>query len=329
MDRERYFLKNEQYYIREFEFTDGTIVEDAVVDYGSMGTPKYDENGNMINAILFCHSFFDDYSSIHDFDQIFGRDKLFNQKDYFIISITSLGFSHSFSPSVSGLKNDFPHYEMEDLVNFQRQFLNERFPEIKKIKGIFGYSFGGTIALGWAIHYPDDMEFVIHFASSHINSGFKYVFSKLSTNILETSIQQNQHDVYHKSMSQGLILLSQLHYLLSFPINYIYSLSPEEIDVSLENFREESLFRDIFDMKRANEFMLSLDLSSQLDQIKCRLLVIGVENNNLSVPIYDSIPIHEAVDGSEYILLDASDGYKEANSLYKIENEIREFVEKK
>ncbi len=327
MDKEKYFLKNEQYFIEKFEFNDGTIVEDAVVDYGSMGTPKYDENGNMINAILFCHGFFDDYSSIHDFNQIFGRDKLFNQEDYFIISITSLGFSNSFSPSVSELKNDFPSYEMEDLVNFQRQFLKEKFPEIKKIKGIFGYSFGGSIALGWAIHYPEDMEFVIHFASSHINSGFKYVFSKLSTNILETSIQ-NQEDVYHKSMSQALILLSQLHYLLSFPINYIYSLSPQEIDVSLENFRDEGLFRDIFDMKKANEFILSLDLTSQLNKIKCRLLVIGVKNNNLSVPEYDSIPIHEAVEGSEFILLDASNKSNEADSLYKIEDKIREFVEK-
>ena len=326
LDKERYFLKNEQYFFEKFEFKNGAVIENAVVDYGSMGTPKYDENGNLINAILFCHGFFDDYSSIHDFDQIFGRNKLFNQEDYFIISITSLGFSKSCSPSVSELKSKFPSYEMEDLVNFQRQFIKEKFPEIKKIKGIFGYSLGGSIALGWAIYYPDDMEFVIHFASTYINSGVKYCFLKFSNKLLDNAIQ-NQSEIYHKSMSEGLISLSQLFYIMSFSKDYVYSLTNEEIDFSFDAFLDEGLFLDIYDLKIATDFLLSFDLSSQLDKIKCKLLVIGIENNNYSVPKYDSIPIYEAVEGSEYILLDASNKSNEAESIYKIENDIRKFVE--
>lgn len=56
-------------------------------------------------------------------------------------------------------------------------------------------------------------------------------------------------------------------------------------------------------------------------------MVIGVENNAYSVPKYDSIPIYEAVAGSEFLLLDASNKNNEADSLYKIEDEIRNFVE--
>ncbi len=326
MLEEKYFLKNEQYIFEKFEFKSSLIFEDVIVDYGTMGTPKFDDEGNIVNALLFCHGFFKDYANIHDFNQIFGRDKLFNQDDYFIISITSLGIANSFSPSTSELNNDFPNYMIEDLVNFQRQFLNERFPEIKKIKGIFGYSFGGYIALGWSIYYPEDMEFVIHFASSFKGSAYKYIFSKFANRIIEAS-SYFQQEVYNPSMAKGLILLSQLHYLMSFSSDYVYSLSNEEIDFSLESFADESLFLDIHNIKFINDFMMTFDLSDQLDKIKCRLLVIGVENNAYSVPKYDSIPIYEAVAGSEFLLLDASNKNNEADSLYKIEDEIRNFVE--
>ena len=80
-------------------------------------------------------------------------------------------------------------------------------------------------------------------------------------------------------------------------------------------------------IKFANDFVMTFDLSNQLDKIKCRLLVIGVENNAYSIPKYDSIPIYETVDGSEFILLDALNKHNEADSLYKIEDEIRKFVE--
>ena len=326
MLEEKYFLKNEKYYLEKFEFKNGSIFEDVVVDYGTMGTPKFDEDDNITNAILFCHGVFSDYSNIHDFNQIFGRDKLFNQEDYFIISITSLGFANSFSPSVSELNKDFPNYEMEDLVNFQRQFLKEKFPQIKKIKGIFGYSFGGYIALGWSIYYPEDMGFVIHFASSYKGVGFKYIFSKFANRIIESSTFFHQN-TYGSSMAKGLILLSQLHYLMSFSSDYVYSLSTQEIDFSLETFADESLFLDMYNIKFVNDFMTTFDLSDQLDEIKCRLLVIGVKNNDYSIPKYDSIPIHESVEMSEFLLLDASNKNNESDSLYKIEDEIKKFVE--
>lgn len=326
MLEEKYFLKNEKHIFEKFEFKSGLIFEDVIVDYGTMGTPKFDDEGNMVNAILFCHGFFSDYTNIHEFEQIFGKNQLFNQEDYFIISITSLGIANSFSPSVTELNQEFPNYEIEDLVNFQRQFLKEKFPEINKIKGIFGYSFGGYIALGWSIYYPDDMDFVIHFASSYNGDGFKYIFSKFANRIVESSsfFQQN---VYTPSMAKGLILLSQLHYLMSFSSDYVYSLSTEELNFSLESFADESLFLDIYNIKFANDFILTFDLSNQLDKIKCRLLVIGVENNAYSIPKYDSIPIYETVGGSEFILLDALNKHNEADSLYKIEDEIRKFVE--
>ena len=55
MFEEKHFLKNNQHFLKEFQFKNGFVIENAKVDYGVVGTPKYDDEGNIINAILFCH----------------------------------------------------------------------------------------------------------------------------------------------------------------------------------------------------------------------------------------------------------------------------------
>lgn len=57
MLEEKYFLKNEQYIFEKFEFKSGLIFEDVIVDYGTMGTPKFDDEGNIVNALLFAMVF--------------------------------------------------------------------------------------------------------------------------------------------------------------------------------------------------------------------------------------------------------------------------------
>ena len=325
MYEEKYFLKHKQHFFNQFEFKNGVILENAKVDYGVVGTPKYDDEGNIINAVLFCHNFEGDFSSISDFRQFTDKNKVFDKDKYFFISITSLGFPGSCSPSVSGLNHNFPNYEIEDLINFQRCLIMEKFPNIKKLNGIIGYSLGGFIALGWSIYYPDDMDFVIILNSSFKSQGCRYAFANLANRIIEDSSQYFSN-IYDESISKTLIMISQLHYLMSFSIDYLNTLSPEEIDFSIDNFAENMLFVDIYDIKLGNDFLMSFNLEEDLDKIKCKLLVIAGDNTNYYVSKYDSVPICEAVEGSKYLQLDVYDHSNIVDHLYKIEEDVKEFI---
>lgn len=326
MNESIYFLRSEQHFLDKFEFKSGEIIENAKVEYGYVGTPKYDDDGNITNAILFCHNFQGDYSTISDFRHLTESKGIFDKKNYFFISITSLGFPESCAPSTTGLKRDFPDYEIEDLVNFQKRLLEEKFPNIKKLYGIIGYSLGGYVALGWAVFYPDDMDFIIHFKSSYKVQGFKYIYASLSNQIIESS-QQYETDIYDESMSQALILVSQLHYIMSFSKKHISSMSIDEINFSMETFTDRVLFYDIFDIKKCNDFMMETNLENDLDKIKCKVLIIGVNNNHYSIPEVDSIPIHKAVKNSEYVLLDVLDKPNDLDYIYKIEDDIKKFLD--
>lgn len=326
MDNEKNFLKYANHRFEEFRFSNGSVLKDVAVDYGVIGTPKYDGEGNIINAILYCHSFEGNYSSISDFHQLIGKDKLLNFEDYFFISVTSLGFPESCAPSTTGLNYDFPIYTIEDLINFKRQLLKEKFPEIKKIKGILGYYFGGYEALGWAALYPDEMEFVIHFCSSYKNSGYKYIFAKLANNIIESS-PYYYSDIYDESMSNVLISLSQIHYLSSFSENFFNKMSIDELELAMENFTDSGLFYDVYDIKIRNDFLMTYNLEDKLDNIKCRLLIVSSDNNNYYTPEYDSIPLNNLVEGSKLIFLDIGDEPDELEYIYIIEDEIKEFLD--
>lgn len=325
MFNEKYFLKNNQYFLEKFQFKNGFVIENAKVDYGVVGTPKYDDDGNIINAILFGHHFDGNYSTISNINH--ATEEVYVLKDeYFFISVTSLGMPESCSPSTSGLNNNFPDYEIEDLVNFQRQFLNEKFPNIKKLKAIVGYSLGGFIALGWSIFYPDEMDCIIQLDSSFKSQGYKYVYANLANRIIDQS-SEYLDDMYNESISKMLIFISQIRYLMSFPMDYLNSISNEEIDLSIDTFAEDSLFLDIYDMLYFNSFLMSFNLESELDRIKCKLLIISLNRTNYFVPEFDAIPLHNRVKDSIYLSFDLSIASDNSENLHNMVLEIKKFVD--
>ena len=113
-----------KYTFDKFEFVNGKVLENVVVDYILKGTPCYDEDGNVTNAIVFCHNYEGNASSLADFSQLTSEGNPFDFNDYFFISISSIGVPDSCSPSTTGLRYNFPEYNFLDRVNFKRNFIS-------------------------------------------------------------------------------------------------------------------------------------------------------------------------------------------------------------
>lgn len=294
-----------KYVMEEFEFEYGRILNDVEVEYTTRGTPKYDEDGNIINAVIYCHRFNGNYASIDDFYQLIGDHSISSDYNFFYISITSLGYPESCSPSASNLKYNFPQYSIKDRVNFKRKFLAEKF-NITKVLGVLGVGAGGYEVYTWACEYPDEMDFIIIASSSFKTNGYRYIASKVLDAMIDSS-DAYYDDVYSESLSRVMVSINRLIYSQYFSKKVFQNLSRDEIDVLMDDFVDEGLFVDIYDFKFRNDAVLYYDVEDKLENIKAKTLIISALDDIYFNPEFDVYPLKDKIENLEIYTFDGQD----------------------
>lgn len=295
MENQRVYPESGSHVMDSFEFESGRVLENVNVDYVTRGIPKYDEDGNIVNAIIYSSTIIGGrailpkyHNSIKKFD--------FDVDEYFFITILSLGTPGSCSPSSTGLKSDFPKYTIKDCVNFKRQFLAEKF-NIKKIFGIIGEGIGGFGVFQWACDYPDEMNFIIILNSPYKIYGYFYATLKSLESLLDSS-----DDLYENNYSSSLSLLSvtvlRVMFMSYFPRNIIENLNNDELDALMDDYVDASLFMDIHDFKSRNDCILSYDVEDKLHNIKAKSLILGTKGYLFYYPEKDLLPLENLIKGS-------------------------------
>lgn len=308
-----------------FEFESGSVLENVDVEYMAKGTPKFDDEGNMTNVILYCHRFNGSYSSLDDIFRLTAKGKPFDFEKYYFISITSLGFPNSCCPSTTDLKHNFPKYTIKDRVNFKRQFLKERF-NIENVHGVIGRGMGGYEAYTWACDYPDEMDFIICSSTAFKTNGYRYVVSKCMESIIESS-DDFYSDIYSDSLSRMMVSINKLLYSNYFSKQVFHNMTNDEIDVLMDDFVDDGLFVDIYDFKLRNDAVLEYDVEDKLKNIKAKALIISSKNDMYYSPKFDVMPIEELIENSKIILLEPSEDYATYEDYPTIEDELNNFLD--
>ncbi|WP_299525027.1 alpha/beta fold hydrolase [uncultured Methanobrevibacter sp.] len=325
MDLDDYFIsKREEYIMDSFEFQNGEVLNDVVVEYMTFGTPKYDENGIINNAIIYCHGSLGNYASVNKLCPLTYAGGPFDKNEFFIISLSELGAPGSCSPSTTKLNNSFPRYTVEDMVNFQNKFLKDKF-DIFHVKGIIGNSMGGFVALMCATLYPEYADFIISGVSGCKVAGRNYILSKLVDEIIVTDEDYNSGK-NTKSLLRTLRLATQAVYSFGISKEALHKIPNNQLDVEFDEFGDEGLFDNIFDVKYCNDATLDYDIEDKLDKIKSKVLIVGINQDQYFPPNLDAIPMHSLIKDSELIIYDSDLGHIGFRELDKIENELIEFM---
>lgn len=256
-----------------FKFESGRVLENVNVSYETSGIPKYDDEGNIINAIVYFPNLYGGNSILAQAHDLIKKND-FSTDEYFFIRIYSLGVPESCSPSSTGLKYDFPGYTFKDRVNFKKQFLDEKF-NIKNVMGLIGEGLGGFEVFTWACEYPEDMEFIIILNSSFKTYSNRYVFVKCVESIIESS-DDFYSDEYSSSFSMLSVAIFRLLFAGYFPEKVLENLSNDEIDAFMDEYVEDGLFMDIHDFKSRNDCILKYNVEDKLHEIKAKSLILGI-----------------------------------------------------
>ncbi len=279
-----------------FKFESGRVLENVNVSYETSGIPKYDDEGNIINAIVYFPNLYGGNSILAQAHDLI-KNNDFSTDEYFFIRIYSLGVPESCSPSSTGLKYDFPGYTFKDRVNFKKQFLDEKF-NIKNVLGLIGEGLGGFEVFTWACEYPEDMEFIIIFNSSFKTYSNRYVFVKCVESIIESS-DDFYSDEYSSSFSMLSVAIFRLLFAGYFPEKVLENLSNDEIDAFMDEYVEDGLFMDIHDFKSRNDCILKYNVEDKLHEIKAKSLILGIGGYLFFNPEKDIVPLGNIIENSK------------------------------
>ena len=308
-----------------FEFENGEMIDDAVVEYMTFGTPKYDENGAITNAILYCSGSLGTFAGINKILPLTEKNDAFDADKYFFISMSALGAPGSCSPSTTDLKNNFPRYSLVDVVNFQKQFLAEKFA-IKHVLGLIGNSMGGFIGLTQAISYPEFQDFIICGVSSYKVAGHDYILSKFVDEIITSDPDYAKGEMTY-SLIRTLRLANLAEFNFGLSKEALRAMPKEELAAEFETFGNEMLEIDIYDLKYCNESCMNFDVEDDLDKITSDVLIISCKQDPHFPPELDGVPMSEMIENSRLIVMDSELGHLCFNELETISDELKEFMD--
>ena len=324
MDLDDYFIsKRKEYVMGSFEFQNGEVLNNVVVEYMTFGTPKYDDNGCINNAVIYCHGSLGNYTSANKLCPLSYVGGPFDRNEFFFISLSELGAPGSCSPSTTKLNNRFPKYTVEDMVNFQNKFLKDKFG-INHVKGIIGNSMGGFVALTCGVLYPDYADFIISGVSGFKVAGRNYILSKLVDEIISTDEDYDSGNT--QLLVRTLRLATQAVYSFGISKEALHKIPNNQLDIEFDEFGDEGLLDNVYDVKYCNAATLDYNLEGDLDKIKSKVLIIGINQDQYFPPNLDAIPMHELIKNSELIIYDSDLGHIGFRELEKIEKELSEFM---
>lgn len=317
-------IEAKYYILDEFEFLCGRKLEAQKVEYLTLGTPVYDDEGYITNAVVYFHGTSGNYASIKRISSLIGKDMAFDTDKLFFVSLSTLGTAGSSSPSVSGLHSDYPEYGILDMVNFNRKFLKDAL-NIVHPRGLIGNSMGGFEAICWAAVYPDTIDFLISLVSSYRVGGQNYILAKVMNDIIESDPDFNNRDV-KSDLNRSLMLSSKAMYSFGLSRQFYMDQPIDQINKYMDEFAQEDAQEDVLDAYYRNIATLNYDLTSIVGDITADTLIIAIYEDQYFPPELDAIPMHALIENSKLVCYNSYLGHVGSSQLYKISDEVESFM---
>jgi homoserine O-acetyltransferase/O-succinyltransferase len=154
------------YVAKDFRFADGEVLPELRLHYRTLGTPRRDAQGQVLNAVLILHGTGGtggQFIRPEFAGELFGADGVLDASRYYLILPDGIGHGRSSKPS-DGLRAGFPRYGYEDMVRAQHLLLAEGL-NVNHLRLVMGTSMGGMQTWLWGQRYPGFMDALMPLAS--------------------------------------------------------------------------------------------------------------------------------------------------------------------
>ena len=270
--------------VKNFTFHDGETMPEVKLHYVTWGTPRKNAAGEVTNAVLLIHGTGGQGLNFagepgERMNPFLGDGGPVDTKIFYVIAPDTIGSGHSSKPS-DGLRQKFPHYNLEDAVALEK-LLVESFG-VHHLALVSGISLGGRMTWQWVVQYPDFMDAAVPMiASPKPNAGRRGMIDFLVEAIVRND--PNFNDGNYTTNPKGAALAYSMYGMW---LNGAAGLQEDHPTRELS----EKAIDDSEWAPDANDFIYQVrmndgfDAWSQLGKVRAPMLLINLAGD-LMVPI--------------------------------------------
>ena len=152
--------------IANYAFSDGQTLPSLKLHYLTLGTPRRDASGAIVNAVLLLHGTTgtaEAFLKPRFLQSLYGPGEPLDTDKFFLVIPDGIGAGGSSKPS-DGLHAHFPKYGYVDQVRTQHALLEQL--GVKRLKLVLGTSMGGMQTFLWAETYPQGADAFVPIAAT-------------------------------------------------------------------------------------------------------------------------------------------------------------------
>jgi homoserine O-acetyltransferase len=158
-------IRESNFNLHDVRLNDGEVMEQLRLHYTTLGEPRRDASGRIVNAVMLLHG---TTGTGKNFliptlaDNLFAPGKPLDARHYFIVLPDGIGAGGSSKPS-DGLAARFPHYGYIDQVEMQYRLAREGLG-LAHLHLVLGTSMGCMQAWLWGERHPDATDLLVPIA---------------------------------------------------------------------------------------------------------------------------------------------------------------------
>jgi len=298
--------REDDFAVKNYAFKSGESLPEVKIHYRSLGTPKKDASGAIVNGVLLLQGNTGtgaNWLRPSLAEELFKPGQPLDASQYFIIMPDALGRGGSSKPS-DGLRGKFPHYRYHDMVDLQHRLVADGLG-IKHLRLVLGSSLGCMHSWMWAEQYPDMMDGVVGLSCQPIEISGRNRISR------KGAAETIRHDPDYKD---GNYDTPPSHWIYSAAASSVFTESPRVIqeqaptraaaDALYEKRLENLQKRDANDALYAIESIEDYSPEADLDKITAKAMLINDSEDFADPPTLGTVErAMQKIKNGRYVLI--------------------------
>jgi homoserine O-acetyltransferase len=296
--------------LRDFRFGTGERMAELRIHYATLGRPRRDAAGNIVNAVMLLHATGGDglrFLQPHFAGELFGQGQPLDLARYYVILPDGIGHGRSSRPS-DGLRMRFPAYDYDDMVEAQRLMLAEL--GVARLRLLLGTSMGCMHGFVWAEAHPDFARAMMLLGCLPVEiAGHNRMFRRAAVEGIRMDPAWHGGD-YADQPRQGLRTAVSVLQLSGFAPLYLQRAYPDRESADryiIDRIAREIETRDANDMIYQIESSRNYDPRPRLDRIRAPITWVNSADDYINPPGYGiAEEVARRLPSLRYVLIPAS-----------------------